>query len=374
MKAQLVPVVVAFSMISILLIGTSALAENAVVSDSLQISVTTVKGEGKMGDDIIVNAGKSSGINVSSKLRIYCVDEDGFTKDIAYARVNQVLDNKAKATLESLLINETVKPGYLVSIESSDAKSIQHRVMVIVPEQHLARRVPDPAAETEIIRALTKDGFIVVDQTISKEIMKNEEDIAKIHNEPEKFLELLCDRTDADIIIFGEAFSQGVQPVNTTAGSAFRCGARVEIRAVYKDTGLIILADAAQSNSLDSTEELAGKRALCQTARLLMEGRSGNKGFLHTMKMRIASNKQSVQCVINGIDNENVLQKVQDAIRDSIGSDIYRNTYRAGIAKFTLGGEKSAEEYRTDISNISIKGLKLKLDNITANRIEYSIK
>ena len=39
------------------------------------------------------------------------------------------------------------------------------RVMVVIPEEHLRRPVPDPAAETEIIRRLVDVGFRLVDQT-----------------------------------------------------------------------------------------------------------------------------------------------------------------------------------------------------------------
>src|SRR5690554_6211442 len=39
------------------------------------------------------------------------------------------------------------------------------RIMVVIPEEHLRRLVPDPAAETEVIRRLVDAGFRLVDQT-----------------------------------------------------------------------------------------------------------------------------------------------------------------------------------------------------------------
>ena len=369
MKTMHLSICPLFIMLFAFVAGVTVWAESSQPEAAM---VSSVKSDGVVGTDIIISIGKEQGLNVNSRLKIYNKDEDGFVVDIATARVTQVLDNKAKATIDKLLIGRTVQQGDLVS--SASGNGFGQRVMVIVPEQHLARRVPDPAAETEIIRSLVKNGYQVVDDKISKEIMDNEKMIAKINGDAEEFVRLICDRTSADIIIFGEAFSQGVQPMNINGNSAFKCGARVEIRAVRKDTAQIIYSDAAQSNALDSAEELAGKRALMQTARLLMTGKNKTNGFVKSMEERLSSGKQNVQCEIKGINDENTLKSIQDALEDAIGSDAYRNAYVSGTAKFTLGGAKSPEEYSSDISKVKIKGGKLNMVSSTANKLTYDFQ
>lgn len=112
------------------------------------------------------------------------------------------------------------------------------RVKVTIPEAHIGQPVPDPAAQTELVRLLKAAGFTVIDEQTGG---------------------------PADVEITGEAFSE--------TGMRFRnldsCTARVEIKVTNTHNGEIILADAKKAVALDLAEHIAGKTALQEGAALL---------------------------------------------------------------------------------------------------------
>jgi hypothetical protein len=238
-----------------------------------------------------------------------------------------------------------------------------------VPEVHLRLVVPDPAGETEIIKNLIDKNYIVVDQKISKEIADNESLRAKLKGNAEEVLRMIGDRSDAEIIIFGEAFSEGVQRITTNAGPAFKCGARIEVRAVQRDNARILYADSVHAISNDATEALAGKRALKSAAELLCNGHEGSKGFVDMMGERLLNPVQLVECVVKGIEDDEALKDVETGLKGACGGTVHRYSYRDGVAKFNFESSKSAQEITDAISGVNTKG-KLKLTGATPNTIE----
>lgn len=131
-------------------------------------------------------------------------------------------------------------------------------VMVIIPEIHITRRVPDPAGETEIIKTLISAGFRVLDPSVYKAIRDSEELNNAVKNQDAAAASRIGARFGADIVIFGEAFSEstGMQKGMQT------CRARVEARAVSTYNAQILAADGKHAGGMDNTELVAGKAAL----------------------------------------------------------------------------------------------------------------
>jgi hypothetical protein len=192
---------------------------------------------------------------------------------------------------------------------------------------------------------------------------------AKLQGNAEEVLRMIGDRTEAEIIIYGEAFSEGVQRITTNAGPAFKCGARVEVRAVQRDNGRILYADAAQATAVDATEALAGKRALKATAELLCAGHEGVGGFVEMVSARLQNPVQLVECLVKGIEDDEALKNVEAGLKTACGGTLHRYSYRDGVAKFNFESNKSAQELTDAISGVSMKG-KLKLTGTTPNKIE----
>lgn len=105
-------------------------------------------------------------------------------------------------------------------------------VRVTIPEQHISRVVPDPAAQTEVQRVLQSLGFQI------------------IANGP------------SDFVIEGEAFSERAGQ----RGALVFCKARLEVKvAAAKSEKLWV--DRQTSSAVDLAENVAGKSALEQAGR-----------------------------------------------------------------------------------------------------------
>ena len=130
------------------------------------------------------------------------------------------------------------------------------KVMVIIPETHISRRIPDPAGETEIIRKLIDAGFQVLDPGVYQRIRQSDrlnmalKDVSAASKIGVEF--------GADIVIVGEAFSQ-----STGARSGMQtCRARVEARAVLTSNAQILAADGRHAGGMDRSDAAAAKVAL----------------------------------------------------------------------------------------------------------------
>jgi len=114
-------------------------------------------------------------------------------------------------------------------------------VSVNVIEEHLRRPVVDPAVETELMLLLQKLGFKVVDAKGSGE--------------------------KADIAISGEAFSE----LGGRKGNLVFCRGRVELKVTETAGATLLAIDRQTDVGVDLAENVAGKNALENAARKLLE-------------------------------------------------------------------------------------------------------
>ncbi|MDR0327540.1 MAG: CsgG/HfaB family protein [Planctomycetaceae bacterium] len=115
-------------------------------------------------------------------------------------------------------------------------------VMISIPETHINRQNIDPAAQTELSVFCTELGFTVLDRKLG-------------------------DRTEADIMIVGEAFSERGLGI----GNLISVKARVEVKAIDRKSGKIIAIDRQTTVAVDLAETIAAKNALQQAGAALAE-------------------------------------------------------------------------------------------------------
>jgi curli biogenesis system outer membrane secretion channel CsgG len=155
-------------------------------------------------------------------------------------------------------------------IDASNCKLLQGssipKIMVILPEFHITQRIPDPAGETEIIRKLVEAGFPVVDAAMYASL-RGSAKFDEAAKNPAKAISL-GKEFGADIVIYGEAFSQRTGVQNNTQVS---CRARVEVRAVKTSDATIIAANGLEAGALDNAEFVAAKSALRSAAMLVSD-------------------------------------------------------------------------------------------------------
>lgn len=179
---------------------------------------------------------------------------DACEKGIIQA-VEFIAANKNKMPLPEASV-ETASKVYSAANCSILKGDYVPKIMVILPEFHITERIPDPAAETEINRKLIEAGFKVVDAAMYATI-KNGAKFINSAKDP-KLAISLGKEFGADIVVYGEAFSQRTG----TQGTQVTCRARVEIKAVRTDDATILVSNGLEAGALDNAEFVAAKSAL----------------------------------------------------------------------------------------------------------------
>ena len=203
------------------------------------------------------------------------------------------------------------------------------RVMVVIPEQHLGRTIRDPAAETEMIKLLLRQGFYLVDQKQSAEV-RNSSVMRQIEQGDFKAAAEVGRRYGADILVTGEAFSQETFRKPVEGGRiqmvVVGCRARVEYRAIRVDTAEIVSADGAHESGMDATTELASKKALAAAASKLAE--SGTQDLL----LIPAAGTYQVQIEVSGFTRIGNAFAFEEALRKLPGvRQVTRQNYTGGV-------------------------------------------
>ncbi len=178
--------------------------------------------------------GTETGRVFSAKTTFTADNPAAGASDLAATIVRVIAANR-----EALLAAPTMADDQAVKeLETLVAGRDLPQLFIKIPEEHVGRRVPDPATETEIARIAGDLGFrLVTSPTASSEVIRIE----------------------------GEAFSEFAGRF----GGLVSCKARVEVKVIDPKTGAILLADRETTTAVDTAENIAGKKALQEGGRSL---------------------------------------------------------------------------------------------------------
>ncbi len=245
----------------------------------------------------------------------------------------------------------------------------QPRVVVVIPETHIGMRPPDPAGETEIVRKLIAGGFRVVDQAQVRRIRDSDSvkhalagDIAAARE--------IARRYDAEILVIGEAFSQGATR-DPQLANMISCRARLEARAIRADTGEILAADGVYGSGLDLTEIIAGKKALAA---------AGSQWVDRVVPVILdrwqaeSSGSNSVELVISGISFAQ-LAKFKNVLRNQIRgiNDVRQRTYAEKVATIEVDLDGPAQTMADELALQKFDDFRVEVAGFTANRLELTV-
>lgn len=212
--------------------------------------------------------------------------------------------------------------------------------MVVIPETILTTpRVPDPAAETEIIRVLRESGLRMVDDRRVRELREDREFAAQLARADASALHALRTQSGADVLIVGEAIAQA-NDRQTEGTSSTLTRARVEARAIFLETGEIMASGDSHSAGRDLSNTLACKDAL----------RNGGRDLAGKLIAQFASFSSkggertvTVTLEIGGWTKLTAARAFLDAVGAMPGvSRAVQNDYRAGVLFATVSASPAA--------------------------------
>jgi curli biogenesis system outer membrane secretion channel CsgG len=251
--------------------------------------------------------------------------------------------------------------------------------VVVVPETILSHvRVPDPAVQTEIIKALLDAGLKVkddeqtrrlCDDTAVAAMLKGTVDEAKLHE--------LRSRFGADVLIVGEAIAEannqqiGGQPYTMSR-------ARVEVRAIQMDTGRILATDDATLPGRDLSDTLSAKNAFknagAQVAPKLIAMMTRTIG---QDAGEFADPTTSIEIEIGGWASRSDAQEFLEAVKDLSGvkSAIKREFSGGTLFADVVIRRSAAEDFAVWLeSNSKLKKYGVKIDTDSKGKIKGTAK
>ena len=193
------------------------------------------------------------------------VEDRIFTKARGYVKRWETLSEyplggRYKMEIRCEVSRESIEEDLIALNILQEAKS-KPRIMIVVSEQHLWSYVDQSIGETTLISRFLEREFKVVDQAQSEKVRDSDRMKAALGGDDNAAAHVGL-RHGAEIIIVGKAFSETagrIHRMETTRGG-------VEARAVRCDTAEVIAAGSAEAGGADSSEAVAGKKAVRQAA------------------------------------------------------------------------------------------------------------
>jgi len=338
--------------------GREARARDVAIEDALRKSVEQAVGMFLSSETIVQNE--------------EILNDSIYSRSKGYIRKYVILREGTKGKLYSVTVEAHVSIGKLQDDLSAIgllmSRKHKPRIMVVIPEYHIKRRVPDPAGETEIIKRLLEKGFKVVDQAQVSKIRYNDQVRAAISGNTSLANKIGLEH-GAEVIIIGEAFTEHVGRI---VGGLESCRARIEARAISIDTGEILVAGGEHASGLDITEALAGKKAL-QNA--------GNELGGYLIKQILAkwtsdvTNVTSIELVIKGLNYKQFVDFKSMLLESVRGiKAIHQRSFTNDRAVVEIDIKGDAESFSEELLRKEFKNFEVQITDFSANRLTIFVK
>jgi hypothetical protein len=261
----------------------------------------------------------------------------------------------------------------LLGLELTKRSRVRETVMVMIPEYHIRHYIPDPAAETEIIRLFTEARYHVVDQQQIAAIRNNDQAAAASRGDNAAAASI-GRKFGAEIIIVGEAFSEAINDPLTQSGGMQSCRARGEVRMLRTDNAEILAANGLHASGADATEDLAAKRALANAGGMI------GKYLLDQLDKRQREDKKEgaariVELVVMDIPYAKYAQ-LKEAMKARIQGvrDFRQKLYEANRAELEVEYEGSDAQALADaLATTRFQDFKLTIVKASMNRIDMKV-
>ena len=351
----------------ILLTGT-ALAKNVTVTgqgitpsdaenDALRLAVENTLGV-LVDSNTLVEKGAVINDQIYTQSRGFVTDYKVVSKQQVGGVWNVTINATVDDNPNSKLMNELTRLGII------DMQLRNPKIAVYVPETHIQQRIPDPAGETAIVKALIDAGFSQVTEVgsrlnVSSPLKMSAAEMTRAANQ-----------LGVDIMIVGEAFSEELGdaaqwlPGNQKSNMQ-SCRARVEAKMFIVRSGQIIAADGKYGSGIDNSKFVAAKKALAAA------GKQMGEYFVQQITGMYTS-RQSIEVVVYGSAFQQINQ-VQNAIGSVRGvKSCNLSNYEGGRAVFTVMYSGSPQNLFNEIQRLT--DADLNLQSITYNTLTLQVR
>jgi hypothetical protein len=171
--------------------------------------------------------------------RVLGVSAEGKASDALAPLVQQLAEKIGKLMTEQasqLVVPLVTKEDRVAVLKAKLGDAPRPVLSIQVAERHVGQVTVDPAAETELGLIANEAGFTVLDK-------------AAVESKP-------------DVLITGEGFSEFAM----RRGNLVCVKARLELKAIDRETGKVLATDRQTAVAVDLSEQLAGKAALQEAA------------------------------------------------------------------------------------------------------------
>jgi hypothetical protein len=221
-----------------------------------------VMGRGFLVDDNYVIVGKTIGTETGRVFGDMVQGKRGDSLTNLVAGLAEKIGATVKKNRNVLTAPPKGEDNRIAAINKALGKLARPGALVSCAEQHIGRPVIDPAAETEVAYLLTACGFKVIEKKDwdsgpwLRDYLRDPK--TPVPNEVKK---------PVDILVLGEAFSEFA----ARTGDLISCRARVELKAIDRQTGEVLAIGRETATAVDLAENIAAKKALQDAAARLAE-------------------------------------------------------------------------------------------------------
>lgn len=284
-----------------------------------------------------------------------------------YGRVLRVVSESQNSDTFQITVQVAVSRGPLEQqVKAFLARKGDPRIMVLIPEEIIRNPVPDPAAETEVMRALIQGGYRVVDVRQTERLLTRDQ--LRHGNLDAQALREMGTRFQADLLITGEAFAEELPTMpEAIRGSGMQAyNARLEVKIIDLATAQVIYSGAFHAGGIGATDGIAGKTALANAAlkatpelpRTILTWLSGQgQGAGRTFTIKITA-----------LPNFRAVTDFTAALRATAGiSSVSQRHFDQGGAVIEVEYEGSPEELAALLEDFNLTVTGLSAGEITAS-------
>lgn len=260
------------------------------------------------------------------------IRDEIIVKANGFATLDSIESTTVKDDILTVKIKATVSNKPLVDRLKELGLTHEWKVGVFMPETYTSKPkpIPDPAAETEIIKALLKSGFRVLDEDERKQLQQDEAARRAVEGDMKALADIKREY-GVDVFITGEAFAEYVDESSEGGVTFYHARGRIEAKAYYTDTAEMLSMTDAFADGTDQTENLSAK----QCFKALGKKVAGT--LVDDISLAPASLTPFITIKIANLKSVSSASTLEDAVRELVGvTQVKRQKFTNGVLEMNV--------------------------------------